>query len=340
MEKKTKRVTLADVAKAAGVSAQAVSKIVNGGQSTTNVSESTKEAVLEAAAKLGYRPNTVARAVRQGRIGALGVLVSNDPYRTYLPQDLIFGLVERAESIGMDIKLAHYDESALSGDQIPRFFREVMVDGLLIDYFDNSESTLSLIENLKKFQLPAIWLNRNMPEDSVYFDDYAAGSELADMMHKDGLRNFAYIDTEELFENHYSRADRMRGFSERINELGADIHTLCEPIADQEQVDYLSKWLEHHPDIEAVASYSTGAIIPVMQIMSSLGRRIGADYHIGFLGSKDQLPMYPRYVMVQQNRVFGKMAVDLLMKKIEQPSKTLPSQKLGFTPMRITLDMK
>jgi len=73
-------VTRADVARHAGVSDAVVSWVVNGGPKT--VSEATAARVQEAVAKLGYRPNSTARALALGSTTMLGLVVpdSTNPF--------------------------------------------------------------------------------------------------------------------------------------------------------------------------------------------------------------------------------------------------------------------
>lgn len=66
-------VTIADVAREAGVSTATVSNALN---ATGRASEATRRRVREAAARLGYRPNPAGRALRTGRAGAIGLAVT------------------------------------------------------------------------------------------------------------------------------------------------------------------------------------------------------------------------------------------------------------------------
>jgi LacI family transcriptional regulator len=68
-----KRITITDVAREAGVVPSTVSNVVNGSK---NVTPETREAVLQAIAKLNYQPNPVARALISGRYRMIGVLTS------------------------------------------------------------------------------------------------------------------------------------------------------------------------------------------------------------------------------------------------------------------------
>ncbi len=65
--------SMADVAREAGVSGQTVSRVANG---KTNVDDATRERVLEAMRRVGYRPNSAARALRNGRFRSIGVIIS------------------------------------------------------------------------------------------------------------------------------------------------------------------------------------------------------------------------------------------------------------------------
>ncbi len=65
-------VSMADVARAAGVSSQTVSRVSNG---HTGVVEETRQRVLTAMRELGYRPNSAARALKHGEFRTLGVIL-------------------------------------------------------------------------------------------------------------------------------------------------------------------------------------------------------------------------------------------------------------------------
>lgn len=71
-DRRKQRVSMADVAKLAGVSAQTVSRVSNG---HPGVIGSTREQVLAAMRELGYRPNSAARALRYGQFNTIGVIL-------------------------------------------------------------------------------------------------------------------------------------------------------------------------------------------------------------------------------------------------------------------------
>jgi DNA-binding LacI/PurR family transcriptional regulator len=92
---------MADVGRLAGVSHQTVSRVINGSR---HVSPATRERVLAAMRELGYRPNSIARALVTGRTRTLGV-VSFDT-TLYGPASTLFGIERAAHQAGYFIIIA------------------------------------------------------------------------------------------------------------------------------------------------------------------------------------------------------------------------------------------
>ena len=93
-----RRVTLADVARRAGLSPSAASMILNG-RPDTRLSPEAHERVHTAAAELGYRPNVAARGLRTDRTLTIG-FISDVVATTRFASGLIKGALEAAEEAG------------------------------------------------------------------------------------------------------------------------------------------------------------------------------------------------------------------------------------------------
>ena len=92
---------MADVARAAGVSHQTVSRVLNG---SASVRPETRERVVRAVQELDYRPNSLARALVTGRSRTLGV-VSFDT-TLYGPASTLFGIERAAHAEGYFVSIA------------------------------------------------------------------------------------------------------------------------------------------------------------------------------------------------------------------------------------------
>src|SRR5438477_4056638 len=120
-------VVMTDVARLAGVSHQTVSRVING---SPHVRAETRERVLAAMSELGYRPNSVARALVTGRSNMLGV-VSFDT-TLYGPASTLLGIERAAHEAGYFIIVASLkalDRSSVA-DAVERLRRHG-VDGIL-----------------------------------------------------------------------------------------------------------------------------------------------------------------------------------------------------------------
>src|SRR5215475_16201200 len=82
---------MTDVADLAGVSHQTVSRVLN---DHPNVRPDTRDRVMSAIDRLGYRPNSAARVLVTGRSQALGVVSSDTTL--YGPVSTVFGIAQAA----------------------------------------------------------------------------------------------------------------------------------------------------------------------------------------------------------------------------------------------------
>jgi DNA-binding LacI/PurR family transcriptional regulator len=121
-------ITSHDVAAAAGVSQPTVS-LVLGGNRHARVAAATRERVIEAARRLGYRPNIVARALARGRSYALGGIVPELANPFFV--DVIRGIERVTHDSGYAVLLGEAGESALM--RHIEAMRARQVDGLILD---------------------------------------------------------------------------------------------------------------------------------------------------------------------------------------------------------------
>jgi len=90
-----------DVARAAGVSYQTVSRVLN---QSPRLRPETRDRVLAAIDELGYRPNQAARALVTSRSGVIGVLVATR-VAAYGVQTMLYEIEEAARQAGYRIAM-------------------------------------------------------------------------------------------------------------------------------------------------------------------------------------------------------------------------------------------
>src|ERR1700742_3229239 len=120
-------VTMAEVARLAGVSVTTVSHVING---TRPASERTRRSVLAAIERTGYRPNTIARALARGGTQSLGLALSglSNPYFT----DVVAAVEAAAGRAGHTLLLGDTHEDPEHELRIGKTLAQRQVDGMLL----------------------------------------------------------------------------------------------------------------------------------------------------------------------------------------------------------------
>jgi LacI family transcriptional regulator len=208
--------TIEDVARAAGVSAMTVSRVINHG---TNVRESTRAAVLEAIEQLNYSPNTAARSLAAGQATHIGLLYAN-PSAAYLAQFLI-GALHAARSAGVHLVIESCEsEDADEQAEVTRRFATSDVEGVVLPP-PLSESQPIMAE-LDAMGIPEVTVAMGAPQEdslNVRIDDHAAAMEMTRYLLDLGHRNIGFIKGH---PNHIASHDRHRGFCDALTEAGID----------------------------------------------------------------------------------------------------------------------
>lgn len=190
MEKpKTKRVTIADVAQASGMSKAAVSMILNN-KPGTRLSAETSERVRGVAKKLGYRPNAAAQSLRSGKTRTLG-FISDQVTVTRFASEMITGILRAAEARDHTVLIA---ETFGKPDQLAEAVTQMAhrdVDGLILGFMDSRQREL----NLPSTGLPTVLVNGldGNPSTAVLPNEYDSGAKAVQRIIESGARTVAVI---------------------------------------------------------------------------------------------------------------------------------------------------
>lgn len=153
-----KTVTSYDVAKAAGVSQSAVSRVFLKGRS---VSKKTKDNVLAVANELGYKPNAIARMLITKRSGMVAVILSSRANLIY--PEVLSLLNKRLSEMDERVLLFNLDDAEGLDDILEQIWT-FRVDGViaLAAHFDNES-----INKFKDHDIPVVLYNRRVTGHSA-----------------------------------------------------------------------------------------------------------------------------------------------------------------------------
>jgi len=149
-----RRITIKDVAEAAGVSSQTVSRVIN---NRPDVAPSTRRRVLAIVEELGYRPNMLARSLSQQRTHSLGLVTAGLKYVG--PSRTINGITAQAEELDYMLvlkELRHFefmDVDSVLDDLLSR-----QVDGILWAVSEVGDNRKGLAQRLPSLKTPILFL--------------------------------------------------------------------------------------------------------------------------------------------------------------------------------------
>jgi DNA-binding LacI/PurR family transcriptional regulator len=189
----TKRATIADIAKRAGVSKGAVSYALNG---QPGVSETTRRRVLELAAEMGWHPNSAARALSAARAGAFGLVLAR-PASTLGVEPFMMKLISGMEttlatrSIALLLQVVPDHDAEVSAYR--RWWAERRVDGIFLVNLRIDDKRVPVLEELG---LPAVVIggpghHGNLP--GVWSDDASAMAMVVEYLAALGHRRIARV---------------------------------------------------------------------------------------------------------------------------------------------------
>ncbi len=206
--------TMGDVARAAGVSVSTVSHVVNG---TRRVSEETRAAVLAAITEVGYRHNTVARALATSSTRTIGLAISalRNPYFG----DLVHAIETHLATDGYTLVLGdnHDDqahETRLVGQLLDR-----RVDGLILAPAAGAEhGSLPLV---LRSRTPLVLIDRyaDVECDQIAPDNVGPARALTEHLADLGHRRIAAVAG---LTGLHSTVERLAGYTEAVRARGLD----------------------------------------------------------------------------------------------------------------------
>jgi DNA-binding LacI/PurR family transcriptional regulator len=184
----SRKISLADVARKAHVSAQTVSRVANGAE---NVRERTKQHVLDAMEELGYRPNLAARALKQGSFKAIGIAMF-DITATGNAQT-IQGITKAANENGYALVLDAFDlERANAIEKVVEKMRTLPIDGILIGL----ERMVSDIDTFVPTDDLPVNLITSFPSKTmttIDADQYECSQHIVDYLLEFGHKNVYFV---------------------------------------------------------------------------------------------------------------------------------------------------
>lgn len=339
--------TMQTIADELGLSLMTVSLALNG---KGKISQDTRRRVLEAAVRLGYRPNLAARATATGRFNNIALLLSADIASDHLPPDLLYGIQQTLEQQQMRVTLAHMSDRQLTDDErLPSILTQVSADGLLINYKTNVPPRLT--ELLERFSIPAVWIDSERKTDSVQHDHDGAARLAVQRLLAQGHTRIAFADNhaDRVVRGgprpHFSLSARRQGYRQAMQEAGREpwfIHRPDDLPAAHDRLAWARRWLDLPPRRRpsAVIAYVMGTAVPIFLAATGLGLRVPDDLALATFADASDARVLPLSHVRLDVFNMGRAAVEMLLAKIRQPDLPCPTTVLptAWVPGISTVD--
>ncbi len=314
-----KRVTIKDIAEHLTISVSTVSRALTDDK---NIRRETKDMVLEAAERLGYRPNPVATNLRLGRSNTIGVIVPEmiTPYAS----QVISGIQDILYKEGIKVIIAESSESWERERENLKMMEHFMVDGIIVslcDYKQNYEE----YQRLQREGMPMAFFDRiphQMDVSQVVVDDYIKSFFLVEHLIRSGRKRVVHIHGAEYV---YNSVERARGYKDAL-------HKFTIPYRDElvvrsglqfgdgaKAVDHL---IDNGVEFDAIFAFTDTLAIGALNRLRELEIDVPTDVAVAsFSGTVLATIVNPQLTTVEPPlRQMGSETAKLLLEKIKDPS--------------------
>jgi LacI family transcriptional regulator len=280
-----KRITIADVAKEAGVSQQTVSRAIN---NKGEISTETKERILEIIKRLGFRPSNIARSLVKQHTTTIGIIVPDitNPFFS----EIVRGVEDLARTHSYNVFLCNTDEVPDRECSSLDSLLEKQVDGVILCSSRLEENELT--NKLKEFSF-AVLINRELGVAlknvrTVSFDDKLGACKAVSYLVQHGHRKIAFLAGP---QRSRSGQKRLEGYQSCLRDINLPVDNglvhFCEPGIGG-GLEGCQHLLSVHSDVTAILCYNDLVAIGAIQACLERGLNLPGDLSIiGF----DDIPM-------------------------------------------------
>jgi LacI family kdg operon repressor len=311
---KMEKVTMADVAKEAGVSKSTVSQFLN--NRFEYMGEKTRRKIDEAIQRLDYRPNYIARSLKQKRTSMVGIIVANIMH--YLSTEISRAIEDFFQEHDLHAIVCNADDDPEKEKKYIEMLRAKQVDGLII--FPTGQNN-ELYESMLKEGYPVVFMDRkveNLDVFSVITDNRESTYKAIHHFIEKGHRNIAFA-VQPLTVS--TRIDRLAGYKQALLDAGIEVNP---DLIFEANIDEMKSKLEKLFSLEekptAIFAGNDRVFMAVVEFLKEKGIKLGQDIELIVF---DNIPFAhlvetPISFIVQPASEMGKKAAELLFDQINK----------------------
>jgi LacI family transcriptional regulator len=311
------KVTIRDVAAAAGVSHQTVSRVIN---DRPDVADDTRLRVWQVIENLNYQPSAIARSLIHQRSYTLGVVTAG--LRYVGPSCTLSGITEQAEEMGYTLvlkELRHFES-----DDVQPLLNSLLarqVDGILWAVPEIGANRTWLEGQPPELAAPLTFLTMAPRPglSSVSVDNYRGGCVATEHLLQMGYRHIGHISGP---LDWWEARQRLAGWQDTLRQSGrqaSDHHWKAGTWSAASGERAIGPLLDAYPEMDAVFVGNDQMALGVLQVACRRGLRVPEDLAIvGFDGIPEAAYYWPPLTTVYQDLCeLGRTAVRELSRAVE-----------------------
>lgn len=217
--KNNKSITIKDIAKLTGFSAQTVSRVIN---NDPKVKANTKDLILKVVNEMGYKPNLYAKSLVGKRNKNIVILLKRKIghkatiWTNTLVNEIILSNKDKNTSIFVE---QYYNDEDL--DKSILNTTSMFIDGAIIFYEEKDDKRISL---LKKSNIPFVIFGKGYDNDNIYVgnDDFNSSFKATEYLFSKKLENIVFVSADPTPMNE----ERVRGVQEAYIKNNKNIDNL------------------------------------------------------------------------------------------------------------------
>ncbi len=337
LPERKKRVTIKDVARAAGVSTQTVSRVMNKFSYVSNETRHRVESVVE---QMGYRPSTLARSLIQQRSFTIGVVTFGLKYIG--PSRTLNGIADKADELGYMLLMKELDNfDAVSIENVIDSLLARQVDGILWAVPEIGDNRNWLSDHFASIPVPVLFLTMEPRPNvsSVSTDNYQGAAMAVRHLLECGRKRVGHISGPLAW---WEAKERKRGWREVLEQHGieASEHRCTEgnwSSASGETA--FNQLLDKFPYLDSVFVANDQMALSVMREAHRQEIEIPEQLAvIGFDNIPESAHFYPSLTTISQDlQLIGEQAVQNIVEMIQarQENRLIAAQSRFFQPFLI-----
>lgn len=244
----THKVTLADVAAAAGVSKMTASRALRG---ASQVSQNSRDRVQIAAAQIGYVANPLAASLSSRRTQLVGVVVPSLTNTVFA--EMLTGIAETIEGSGLQPVFGVTNYNPDTELEVLRNMLSWRPAGLIVTGLDHPDAARKLLQESEQTLVQVMDVDGAAIGNCVGISHTQAGADMAQNLLASGARKIGYVNCTQIYDIRATK--RLNGFRGALRTEGIEItamQTSDAPSSVPAGRALTQQLLQGHPDLDAI----------------------------------------------------------------------------------------